>query len=188
MLDRLKEGYSPKESFPLMGYAVVTLLFNSLLLPVVAGMAKAEKASEPSSAKPASKPVMDTRDLLLLGVATHKLTRIITKDEITSFIRAPFTRYQESLGYGEVNERPRKSGMLNIVGELLTCNYCMSAWVGLGFFGGMVRLPRHARALAGFFSTLALSDFLHVLYEERRTQANVLTLTEEKMDRQSGRA
>jgi TRAP-type C4-dicarboxylate transport system permease small subunit len=35
------------------------------------------------------------------------------------------------------------------------------------------------------FSSIAVSDFLHVFYEERRTQSNVLTLREEKLEQQS---
>ena len=33
-------------------------------------------------------------DLALLSVATYKLSRLIAKDRITGFFRAPFTRYQ----------------------------------------------------------------------------------------------
>jgi hypothetical protein len=115
-------------------------------------------------------------------MATHKIARIITKDEVTNFIRAPFTRYQESLGYGEVNEAPRGSGGIEFIGELLTCNYCMSAWVGLGLFFGFSRFPKQTRSVSAFFSALTAADFLHVVYEERRTHANVLTLQEEKLD------
>lgn len=34
-------------------------------------------------------------DLVLLGVATFKLSRLISKDRVTAFLRAPFTRFQE---------------------------------------------------------------------------------------------
>src|SRR5206468_1065378 len=47
------------------------------------------------------------RDVLLLGVATHKIGRIVTKDWVTSPVRAPFTEYQKSIGGGEVAERSR---------------------------------------------------------------------------------
>ena len=46
-------------------------------------------------------------DLALLGVATHKLSRIIAKDRITSILRAPFVSYIRSIGHGEVEEEPR---------------------------------------------------------------------------------
>jgi hypothetical protein len=37
-------------------------------------------------------------DVLLGGVATHKLSRLLAKDKVTSFMRAPFTEYQAARG------------------------------------------------------------------------------------------
>ncbi len=34
-------------------------------------------------------------DLALLGIATHKLSRIVSKDRITGILRAPFVSYME---------------------------------------------------------------------------------------------
>jgi Protein of unknown function (DUF1360) len=36
---------------------------------------------------------MSWTDFVLLSVATHKLSRIVTKDWVTSLLRAPFVRY-----------------------------------------------------------------------------------------------
>ena len=46
-------------------------------------------------------------DLALLGIATHKLSRIVAKDRITGILRAPFVSYIRSAGAGEVEEEPR---------------------------------------------------------------------------------
>src|SRR2546430_1069248 len=43
-------------------------------------------------------------DLTLLGIATHKLSRIVAKDRITGVLRAPFVDYICSAGAGEVEE------------------------------------------------------------------------------------
>ncbi len=181
MLEKLEKQYDPQEKTPLGYYALATLVFNGLLLTAIR-IKQRDQEDKPSNSK--DPYYVELRDLVLTGVATHKLARMITKDEITSFIRAPFTRYQESLGYGEVNESVRTvGGAEQVLGELLSCNYCMSVWVGLGFLWGMKTYPRETRALATFFSAVTLSDFLHVAYEEKRTRANVLTLREEKMDK-----
>src|SRR5437016_11497331 len=45
-------------------------------------------------------------DVALLGIATHKLSRIIAKDTITGILRAPFVSYIRSAGAGEVEEEP----------------------------------------------------------------------------------
>src|SRR5438552_6563948 len=46
-------------------------------------------------------------DLALLRIATHKLSRLVAKDRITSILRAPFVNYIRSAGAGEVDEEPR---------------------------------------------------------------------------------
>jgi Protein of unknown function (DUF1360) len=42
--------------------------------------------------------------VLLHGLATQKASRLIATDKVTSFLRAPFTRYQEPAGHGELEE------------------------------------------------------------------------------------
>ena len=44
------------------------------------------------------------RDALLLGVATHKLSRILARDFVTSPLRAPFVRYEGKRPAAEVSE------------------------------------------------------------------------------------
>src|SRR5690349_19875741 len=43
-------------------------------------------------------------DLVLYGVATFRLSRILAKDPITSPIRAPFTRLEGTTGPAELHE------------------------------------------------------------------------------------
>ncbi len=100
-------------------------------------------------------------ELLMLGVATHKLSRLIAKDRITGAIRAPFVRYKGSAGAGEVEEEPRGRGVQRAIGELISCPYCMGPWSAsvLGF--GMLFAPRTTRFLASVLGTIAISDFLN---------------------------
>ena len=100
-------------------------------------------------------------DLLLLSVATYKLSRLIAKDRIMDFIRAPFTRLEgESERPGEVNEEPRGTGLQHAVGELLSCPYCLGQWVGTGLLAAYLREPRFARTIAVAFTIVAGSDLL----------------------------
>ena len=103
-------------------------------------------------------------ELLLLGVATHKLARIVAKDRITGALRAPFVHYKGSAGGGEVNEEPRGHGFQRAIGELISCPYCMGPWCAavLGF--GMVFAPRTTKFFASLLGTVALSDFLNRAY------------------------
>jgi hypothetical protein len=109
-------------------------------------------------------------DIITIGIATHKLSRIIAKDKVTSFIRAPFTRYEEATGQGEVAEEVRRGGRRETIGELLLCPYCLSQWVVAAFFLGLITKPELTRVVAGAYTAQTVADFLQLAYlaaEER---------------------
>ncbi len=112
-------------------------------------------------------------DVALVGVATHKLTRILTRDWVTIPIRAPFTEFVHSAGSGEVDERSRGTGMRRAVGDLLTCNYCTGPWIAGALVASMTLAPRATRTLASVFAAVAVSDFLHEGYENLRAMRSL---------------
>jgi hypothetical protein len=105
-----------------------------------------------------------TSDLVLLVVATHKVSRLVAKDSVTAVLRAPFTRFEEPIGQGEVNEEVRGTGVRHAAGELLTCPFCIGQWVATGFVGMYVLAPRVTRLAASVFTILAGSDALQFGY------------------------
>jgi Protein of unknown function (DUF1360) len=109
---------------------------------------------------------IDREDFALVGVASHKVSRLIAKDRVTSTVRAPFTRFQDDAGPGEVNEAARGHGLRRAIGELLICPYCLDLWVGGGFIGGLIVLPRTTRWIASAFSVVALADVLQIAYKK----------------------
>ncbi len=157
----LFSGYSPHEHRPLRSYAVMSATFGSAF---VASLVAAERSGRELPEG------FSARDILLTGVATHKLSRLLSKDKATSFIRAPFTRYQEPSGQGEVSEEARGSGLRRAIGELVTCPYCLGQWIAAGFVAGLVAAPRPTRLVAAMYAAETLSDFLQLAYlaaEER---------------------
>ena len=108
---------------------------------------------------------IDSRDLALLSGASFKLGRLIAKEKVSAPIRAPFTEYQgKAEAPGEVDERPRGSGLQAALGELLTCPYCLGMWVASALTVGLVTAPRETRLVASILSALGVSDFVHVAY------------------------
>lgn len=101
------------------------------------------------------------RDIVLLGVATHKLSRFITKDKVTAPFRAPFAKFVKPDGAGEVEEEARGTGMQKAIGDLVTCPFCVSPWVALGLAAGLLAAPRATRFLCGILSITTAAHFLH---------------------------
>jgi len=103
-------------------------------------------------------------DIALLGIATHKLSRIVAKDRITGILRAPFVSYVRSAGAGEVEEEPRGRGFQRGIGHLMSCPYCMAPWCATALGFGVLFAPRVTRFFAGILVSVATSDFLHRAY------------------------
>ena len=87
---------------PFGSYAAFRALFNA-----GHGRRRGRRQGAATSCRSGSRP----GDIVLTGVATHKLSRLIAKDKIMAFVRAPFTEYQEPGGPAEVEERARGRGL-----------------------------------------------------------------------------
>lgn len=144
-------GYAD-EPLPLRGYAVLLGLFNALVGGFLVGLRRDGREL------PRRIPLSD---VLLLGVATHKATRLLSKDLVTSPLRAPFVRFEELTGPNEVKESARGTGLRQAVGELLICPYCLGAWVAAGFVAGHVVAPRSTRLVASTLAVHGISDELY---------------------------
>jgi hypothetical protein len=106
------------------------------------------------------------RDLVLGGVATHKISRLLAKDKVTQPLRAPFTKNPEEAGPSEVDEEPAGEGPRKAIGELLVCPYCLGMWVATGLLYGFLLVPRLTRLVAAIFTAHTISDFLQVAYKK----------------------
>jgi len=140
---------------PLAGYAVLMTVFAGLA--GTAGAVAALRGTRSSRISP--------YDLVVMTAGTHKLTRLLAKDVVTSPVRMPFTYYRESGGPGEVMEEVREQGPLrHAVGELVTCPFCLSMWVASGFTVGLLFAPRVTRVVASTFAAVAGADYLQLAY------------------------
>ncbi len=154
-------AHSPDRERPLGGYAVLTSTFGVLAGGFATWLAR---SGRPIPERPSA------ADLALTAVATHKLSRLIAKDRVTSAVRAPFTEFQDDAGPGEVEEAARGHGLHRAVGELLICPYCLGMWAATGFTAGLLTAPRATRWTMSVFTALTASDVLQLAYasaEER---------------------
>lgn len=111
-------------------------------------------------------------DVVLGGVAVHKLSRLLSKSSVASPLRAPFTEFEKPTGSSEHQEKPRgEHGVRHTVGELLTCPFCLGVWVSTGYVAGLALAPRQARAAGAMLAVTAISDALQLGYERLRKSA-----------------
>jgi hypothetical protein len=162
---RAVQGYADKASDerPLKGYSIAMATYAATAA-TVAAIARLTGRKLPER-PPAS-------DLALLAVSTHKVSRLLTKDAITSPLRAPVTRFEGPAGEAEINESPRGTGAKHALGELITCPFCTAVWVASGLAAGLVFAPRLTRFGMGIATAVAGADFLHLGYDAAKRVAN----------------
>ena len=154
--NRQASEYCAGEDRPIGGYIRALSAYSGVTAATV-GAARLTGRRAPARITP--------WDVVLLGTATHKLTRILAKDAVTSPLRAPFVQYKGASGESELAEEVREhGGTKHAVGELLTCPFCLAQWVATTFVAGWVFAPGLTRLATSTFAGVALSDFLQLAY------------------------
>jgi hypothetical protein len=158
-VSEIRQAYG--ESQPLPGYLLAMGTYAAIVGAVaVAGRRSGARLPERFS----------LGDTVLVSVATHKLSRLITKEAVTSPLRAPFTRYEEPTGEAELKESVRAHNPAqHAIGELITCPFCVGVWVASGLTAGLVLAPRVTRLVSTAFSAVAASDVLNLLYDKLKS-------------------
>jgi hypothetical protein len=96
-------------------------------------------------------------DVVRIGLASYKIGRLIAKEEVASFVRAPVTQDEE-------NTEPKPEGFQRVLGELVTCPYCIGLWVASGLAYSLVLFPRQTRLVTTIFGAQAVADFLNASF------------------------
>jgi hypothetical protein len=113
----------------------------------------------------------DTLDLAVLGLATFKASRTISRDEVTSFIREPFVEGVAHHG----DEDPVETGDLRqAIGELVTCSRCIGTWVAAGLSATQILAPRFGRVLTWSLAAGGANDWLQAGFSALTNKANEL--------------
>lgn len=101
-------------------------------------------------------------DVARLGLASYKIGRLVAKDEVTTWMRAPVTLDEDA-------QEPEREGMARALGELLTCPYCIGLWVSAGLTGALAVRPRETRLVTAVFGAQAAADFLNAAFVRVRS-------------------
>lgn len=150
-------GYAePEKRPPFLPYLSFMTVFGAL---VAAALATAKRQGRELPEQ------VNAGELVLVGIASHKLARLLAKDKVASPLRAPFTELEGSGGPAEFEERSRGTGVRKAIGELLICPFCLGLWVAAAFSAGLLFAPRVTRFIASLFTAVTISDFLQIAYK-----------------------
>ena len=111
-------------------------------------------------------------DLAVLSVATFKTARTITRDDVTSFIRAPFV--EGEAGKGEPEEPLETGDLQQAIGELVTCSRCIGTWAAAGLATTQILAPRFGRLLTWSLAAAGANDFLQAGFVALTSKSNEL--------------
>jgi hypothetical protein len=96
-------------------------------------------------------------DLVVLSAASFKAARTLARDEVTSFLRAPFVEGEAHDG----GEEPLETGDFHqAIGELITCSRCAGTWAAAGLAVTQILAPRFGRLLTWSLGAAGINDFL----------------------------
>lgn len=147
--------YAQGEERPVGGYLAVLSAFG-------AGVAGLVLARRLTGRRPPAR--LRGTDLVLLTAATHKLSRLLAKDPVSSPLRVPFTRYRGVSAPSELAEEVRGHGVRHAVGELVTCPFCLAPWTVTALLGAYTLSPATGRTVCTALTAIAGSDFLQYAY------------------------
>ncbi|MEU0333963.1 DUF1360 domain-containing protein [Streptomyces sp. NPDC006193] len=155
--------YDDQGDVPLAGYATLACVFAASA-GTFAAVARRRGVRLPEQVPP--------WDVALIGVATYRTSRLLTRDKITSFLRAPFTRRTGHGEAAEVMDEPRGSGLRRAVGDLLSCPFCTAGWTAGALACSYAASPRLTRLVCGGLGALTVADWLQYAWTwtQRTTQ------------------
>ncbi|WBQ06568.1 DUF1360 domain-containing protein [Kribbella sp. CA-293567] len=148
---RQSDGYAPERS--LSGYAGAIGVFSAYCAALaLAGRATGRRL--PDEVRPL--------DLLVGAAAVFRFSKLVSRNTVTSPIRAPFTQYSGPGGPAETIDEARGDGARRVVGELITCPFCLSVWTATTYTAGLVLFPRATRTAAAGLAVLTGADLLQL--------------------------
>ncbi|MEV4076495.1 DUF1360 domain-containing protein [Nonomuraea fuscirosea] len=150
ILEKTERAYEGEHDRPLRGYlGLLSAYGGTVAMAAAAALLAGRRAPDH----------VGVMDLLLMAACTHKVSRRLAKDPVTSPLRAPFTEYEGQGGPSELQEKPKGA-----IGELLACPFCLAQWVATGYAAGLMLAPKATRLVGATMTAVAISDWLQLGY------------------------
>ncbi|HWR66926.1 MAG TPA: DUF1360 domain-containing protein [Bellilinea sp.] len=108
---------------------------------------------------------LELLDIVLIGIATFRLGRMIAFDRIMDPLRVPFSKVvDDNSGEGKTVV-PRGSGFRQAMGQLIVCPACVGTWVAAVLVALMLVYPAGTRIFLYATAAVGIAELLHSLTE-----------------------
>jgi len=99
--------------------------------------------------------------LPLFMLATIRMARTISFNEIGEGLRAPFTEVVPDSCHAGSNVHPKGAGLTYVIGSLMSCPICSGTWSALLLYATWVIWPAFGQTLVIVLALAGASEFLH---------------------------
>jgi Protein of unknown function (DUF1360) len=140
---------------PLEGYALLLSVYSA----AVTGIALVARRRRVIPQLPGA------AEFALSALAVQYLSRVLTKDSITSVVRSPMVAFEKPTGDGEVSEEVVGTGIRHALGELITCPFCIAQWTATALVTGRIFAPRLTNGVVSVAALAGTSDYLQLAYD-----------------------
>jgi Protein of unknown function (DUF1360) len=104
-------------------------------------------------------------ELLLLGLSSFRIGRMIAFEGVAAPLREPFTETRVDASGAGQTVVAAGHGARRVFGELLSCPICLATWVAAGLVYGLHLLPRPTRLLLAIMGTTGVAELCYSLTE-----------------------
>lgn len=105
-------------------------------------------------------------DIGLIGIASHRVGRIVAFERVALPLREPFTAtVPDGTGVDETVVA-RGRGVQWAIGELMSCPTCVASWAALMMYVGLAVVPGPTRALISVLAAAGVAEIAHNAVEQ----------------------
>ena len=116
-----------------------------------------------AAAQPARRwPRLGVLDFVLLGLASHRIGRMIAFERVAQPIREPFTEKVPDESGADETVVATGHGIRWVIGELMSCPRCVGTWAALFLYLGHTFAPRPTRVLTTVLAVAGIAELAYV--------------------------
>ncbi len=113
------------------------------------------------------RPVLPSpTELAMLGLASHRIGRMLAFERVGEPFRAPFTATVPDESGADATVVARGRGVRWVLGELISCPTCVATWASLALAIGQRFLPAPTRVLVGVLAAAGVAEVVNGISEQ----------------------